>query len=385
MKLRKVIGALAKYIPFVSLLFIYTMSLYRGATTITDEMERGILIWTDALMLSVIIGGICNLLVMDRFSQLVTGKTPNIVNDFVEQDSKEFSVSYNGLIVGAFLKTGLVILVILYVITEIRLFLICCTILAVIFVLGTAINIFAAYLQAKREAENTVLSKLLDPVVLPTVISMILVLLTSQKTIGFVHQNLYAPQNTVFLILTLIAILCYVLAIAFCHFSNIYCLIAFMFEKDNSKRIQTKIDVVQEKNAKREDALRQVTEYVDEKAEQVGFFKKCVLAFGFFYAHTKVYFQGRYYAMSYLLSFVSLRLTKRLSGLLEAERIKNNGIRFCEVSAVLELLLLDMLLFIYLGSEDPCSRFFELLSTVIIIPILLSSLANLETNKHKNE
>ena len=385
MQLRKVIGALAKYIPFVSLLFIYTMSLYRGATTITDEMERGILIWTDALMLSVIIGGICNLLVMDRFSQLVTGKTPNIVNDFVEQDSKEFSVSYNGLIVGAFLNTALVILVILYVITEIRLFLICCTILAVIFVLGTAINIFAAYLQAKREAENTVLSKLLDPVVLPTVISMILVLLTSQKTVGLVHQNLYAPQNTVFLILILIAILCYVLAIAFCHFSNIYCLIAFMFEKDNSKRIQTKIDVVQEKNAKREDALRQVTEYVDEKAEQVGFFKKCVLAFGFFYAHIKVYFQGRYYAMSYLLSFVSLRLTKRLSGLLEAERIKNNGIRFCEVSAVLELLLLDMLLFIYLGSEDPCSRFFELLSTVIIIPILLSSLANLETNKHKNE
>ena len=385
MQLRKVIGALAKYIPFVSLLFIYTMSLYRGATTITDEMERGILIWTDALMLSVIIGGICNLLVMDRFSQLVTGKTPNIVNDFVEQDSKEFSVSYNGLIVGAFLNTALVILVILYVITEIRLFLICCTILAVIFVLGTAINIFAAYLQTKKEAENTVLSKLLDPVVLPTVISMILVLLTSQKTIGFVHQNLYAPQNTVFLILILIAILCYVLAIAFCHFSNIYCLIAFMFEKDNSKRIQTKIDVVQEKNAKREDALRQVTEYVDEKAEQVGFFKKCVLAFGFFYAHIKVYFQGRYYAMSYLLSFVSLRLTKRLSGLLEAERIKNNGIRFCEVSAVLELLLLDMLLFIYLGSEDPCSRFFELLSTVIIIPILLSSLANLKTNKHKKE
>ena len=385
MKLRKVIGALAKYIPFVSLLFIYTMSLYRGATTITDEMERGILIWTDALMLSVIIGGICNLLVMDRFSQLVTGKTPNIVNDFVEQDSKEFSVSYNGLIVGAFLKTGLVILVILYVITEIRLFLICCTILAVIFVLGTAINIFAAYLQAKREAENTVLSKLLDPVVLPTVISMILVLLTNQKTVGLVHQNLYAPQNTVFLILILIAILCYVLAIAFCHFSNIYCLIAFMFEKDNSKRIQTKIDAVQGKNAKREDALRQVTEYVDEKAEQVGFFKKCVLAFGFFYAHIKVYFQGRYYAMSYLLSFVSLRLTKRLSGLLEAERIKNNGIRFCEVSAVLEMLLLDMLLFIYLGSEDPCSRFFELLSTVIIIPILLSSLANLETNKHKKE
>lgn len=385
MKLRKMIDALAKYVPFVSLLFIYTMSLYRDATTITDEMERGILVWTDVLMLSAIIGGICNLLVIDRFSRLVTGKIPNIVNDFVEQDSKEFSVSYNGLFVSAFLNTGLGILVILYLITEIRLFLICCTILVIIFVLGTVINVLAVYFQAKKEAKNPVLSKLLDPVILPMVVCMIQVLVTWRKTVGLVYQNLYAPQSTAFLILTLIVVLCYVLAMAFCHFSNIYCLIAFAFKRNDSKRIQAKINAVQEKNAKRKEALRQIAKYVDEKAEQVGFFKRCGLVFLFFYAHIKAYFQERYYAVSYLLSFGSLRLTTRLSGLLEAERIKNNGICFCEVTAVLELLLLDMLLFIYLGSKDPCSRFFELLSTVIIIPILLSSLANLKTNKQKKE
>ena len=31
----------------------------------------------------------------------------------------------------------------------------------------------------------------------------------------------------------------------------------------------------------------------------------------------------------------------------------------------------------YLGSEDSCARFFELFSTVVVIPILLSSLASL--------
>ena len=44
---------------------------------------------------------------------------------------------------------------------------------------------------------------------------------------------------------------------------------------------------------------------------------------------------------------------------------------------VIELLLLDMVLFVYLGSEDSCARFFELFSTVVVIPILLSSLASL--------
>ena len=195
------------------------------------------------------------------------------------------------------------------------------------------------------------------------------------------YQNLCAPQSTAFLILILIVILGYALAMAFCHFSNIYCLIAFVFRKCDLTRMKGKIDTIQEKNAALEDALRQKTEYIDKTAEQAGPFKKCGLIFDFFGAHIRTYCLKNYYAVSYLLSLGSLKLAKRLSRLLEPGRIKNNEIRFCEITAVVELLLLNMLLFIYLGSGHPCSRFFELLSTVIIIPILLSSLSKLKTSK----
>ncbi|ODU54408.1 MAG: hypothetical protein ABT01_08575 [Clostridium sp. SCN 57-10] len=351
MRLRKVISALIKYQPFVGLLIILAISLYLGATTITDEMERNIRIWTDALIISAAIGGMCSLLVMERCSLLVTGKIPNIVDDIVEQSSKELSVSYNGLIAGAFLCAVLFILGAIYLTTKIRLFLFCCTFFAIIFVLSTVCNAFALYLQAKKSIQNHAISKLLDPVFLPMIICLIQFLVTRQKTVGFVYQNLYKPQSTVLLILSLLLVLCYVLAMAFCYYSNIYCLIAFAFEKKDSQRIQAKINAVQEKCGKRENALRQIAEYVDEKAEQVGFFKRLGLSVEFFYAHIKAHFQERYYAVSYLLLFGSLRLAKRLGGLLETERIRISGMRFCEVTAVLELLLLDMLLFIYLGAK----------------------------------
>ena len=83
----------------------------------------------------------------------------------------------------------------------------------------------------------------------------------------------------------------------------------------------------------------------------------------------------------YVLSFIRLEIIKHLNGLLEPERIKVNTIRFCGVTAVLELLALDMVLFIYLESNDPCLKFFELLSTVIIIPVLLSWLSELKSKK----
>lgn len=381
MKPIKKIGVVAKYIPIVGLLFIYAVSLYKSAMAITDEMERSVQVWTHVLVSSGICGELGSLLVMDLMSQQVAGKALNIIDDFVEQDSKECSVSYNGLTVSALLVTMLGILSVLYMITKLRVFISICSALAAVCVFFTLAEALAEYLQAKENTQNPFLSRLLDPVFLPIIICFLQLLVTNQKTVRFIYQNLRAPQNTVFLILILIVILGYALAMAFCHFSNIYCLIAFAFRKCDLTRMEGKINTIQEKNTALENALRQKAEYIDKTAEQAGPFKKSGLIFDFLSAHIRTYCLKKYYNVSYLLSLGSLKLAKRLSRLLEPERIKNNEIRFCEITAVVELLLLNMLLFIYLGSGHPCSRFFELLSTVIIIPILLSSLSNLKINK----
>ena len=95
------------------------------------------------------------------------------------------------------------------------------------------------------------------------------------------------------------------------------------------------------------------------------FFKKVGLIVPFLILHIKTYVQGRFYVASYLLSLLNFKITKRLCGLLEPDRIRINDIRFCLITTVLELLSLDFILFIYLESDSPCLKFFELLSTVV--------------------
>lgn len=89
--------------------------------------------------------------------------------------------------------------------------------------------------------------------------------------------------------------------------------------------------------------------------------------------------------MKYLLLSLKCRVTNRLSNLLNIEILKINYIRFSLIIIMLELLSLNFILFIFLKSDDPCLKFFELLSTVIIIPILLSWLAELKSKTQKRK
>lgn len=380
MERRNTLGTIAKYIPFIGMLVLYTMLLCKGITTIADEIDRNIHIWTNALVISAILGEIGSLLVIDRFNLLLTGKTPNIVDDIRDESSQDVAVMYNGMIGSTIILTAIIGFYILYTYTQNRLFLGISTIVATVFAICTAVYILAAYIKTKNEQSNF-FSKLSNPVFLPVLICLIQLLVTRKKLVGFIYRNIYEPQGDIYLIVVLIIALCYLLAVAFCHYSNLYCLLGFVFLKKDPNIIQREIACLQEQDQKREEDLRQATKYVDEQAEKVRFIKKFILAGHFCFIHLKTYIQDRFYSAVYLLSFVKLKITKRFNGLLNRERIRINGIRFCWVTAVFELLALDLLLFIYLEGDDPCLKFFELLSTVIIIPVLLSWLAELKTKK----
>ena len=106
---------------------------------------------------------------------------------------------------------------------------------------------------------------------------MIQILILTTDLVNFVCRNIYQPKSDVYLILTIIVVLCYFLIVAFCHFSNIYCLIGFEFIKRDVNKIQHKIEYLQEKEEEFEDVLRKATKYVDEKSEQGGFIKGTVI------------------------------------------------------------------------------------------------------------
>lgn len=83
-------------------------------------------------MICAIVGEVGNLLVIDRFNLLLSGKTPNFAQDVLEDDSQDVSVTYNGMIVSSLFIPALVILYYIYIVTEIQLLLSvvnysCCT------------------------------------------------------------------------------------------------------------------------------------------------------------------------------------------------------------------------------------------------------------------
>lgn len=380
MERRNTFGTIVKYVPFIGMLIVYILPLWRGVAAAADGIDRSIHIWTNALCISAILGEIGSLLVIDRFNLLLTGKTPDIVNDIRDESSEDVAVMYNGIIASTFMLTVIMGFYILYEYTQKRLFLGISIIVATILSIGTAIYILAAYVKIKSEEPN-LFSKLSNPVFLPVLICLIQLLVTRKKLVGFIYRNIYEPQGDIYLIAALVIVLCYFLAVAFCHYSNLYCLFGFVFLRKDPNTIQREIERLQGQEQKREEDLRQATKYVDEQAEKVRFLKKIGLNVHFCFIHLKTYIQDRYYSAVYLLSFAKFKITKRFNGLLHPERIRINGIRFCWITAVLELLALDLLLFIYLDADNPCLKFFELLSTVIIIPVLLSWLAELKAKK----
>jgi len=239
------------------------------------------------------------------------------------------------------------------------------------------------FLNIKRLQPTTYFSKFSNPAFIPMIIFTIQLLVTRDSLVSFVFRNIYKPQNDTFLILTLVFVMCYSLAIAFCHFSNIYCLIGFVFVKKDIEKIENRVERLEEKTDKQDEDFRKAIKHIDETSEQSGIIKKIGLSFSLWFAHIKFYVLDRVCAVLYLLSFVNFKITKCLKDLLEPEQIRISCIRFCCIFAVLELLALDMALFIFLDSDAPSLKFFELFSTVIIIPILLSWLSELKSKKRE--
>lgn len=378
MTYRKIIGSALKYLPFLGLLALNIYSLYQGMTTIADETSRNIRIWTNALQISAIVGEIGSLLVIDRFNLLLSGKTPNFVQDILEDSGQDISVTYNGMIVSSLFVPAIFILYIVYIATGIHLFSNVAITLAVLWAISTVVYFLAGYLKVKHTFRESIFSKLSNPVFVPTIVCMIQIMITQENRVGYIYHNICNPENDFFLSLALVIVLCYFLAVSFCHFSNIYCLIGFWFIKRDAIKIQRKIDLLQKKEENQEILLRHVTQDIDDVSKQTRAIKKIGLVFRFFLIHIKTYAYGRLHAVSYLLSLFNLKITKLFNHLLEPDRIRINGIRFCLITAVLELLSLDFILFIYLESDSPTLKFFELVSTVIIIPILLSWLTELK-------
>ena len=78
--------------------------------------------------------------------------------------------------------------------------------------------------------------------------------------------------------------------------------------------------------------------------------------------------------MRYLLLHLEKKAAKILVGLMDVEQLKKNTERFCKIVMVSELVILDFILATNLNPNDPCAVFFNLISTLVIIPVAITAL-----------
>lgn len=228
---RNIINIIIKYAFFVAFIIWILIHLYRDMTTISDDMERSLQVWTRILQIITMTGIVLTLLVTDCFSIMLEGKTTNVLVDYLENDSKDKEGSINALIAGITLSTVFMGLILLYVITGKEIFLTINSICIIVCILGFVINLLSQIIQAKEKNRNPETLGLLEAVLIPVVIYIIQLVITTRTTVGIVFQNIKDTQNTVSLILTLIGLLCYILTMGFCYFSNLYCILGYIVTK----------------------------------------------------------------------------------------------------------------------------------------------------------
>ena len=381
MNFKKIAGTSINYISFLGLIIVFIISLCRGALTITDDIERNIHIWTYILLISTSFCELCSFLLINRFSILLTGKAPNILDDIEEQNGPNLSVMYNGVVGNSVLFTFIFSVYMLYVFTENRIFFYVSIILTIVSMIGTLINIIAKYVITNNLDKHFLFSKLLDPIFLPIIICLIQLMITRKELVEFVYNNIFNSKNDIVMVLVLIFVLCYFLSVVYCYFSNIYCLVGSIYSLKNTYKIEYRLNFLQEKNKYQENCLRKTIEQIDKEVEDATLIQTWRFLFSFFSVHLKTYVLERIYSAFVLFLLINLKTTKCLKNMLGSKRIRLNSIRFCCVAAVFELLSLNLILFIYLENDNPCLKFFELISTVVIIPILLSWISELKSQK----
>ena len=377
---KKDVGHLTPYLPFVSLLVLSVHSFYSGVTAIGDEMERSIRIWKDVLMINAVLEMLGGLIVANQINLLLTGTSLDPISDLFGSDSSEHAIMYNTIFSNFVIVNLLFLFNLLYSFTNVRIFSILISGFIFVWGISTIIYLIASCLRGGQLKSQSRTLGFVNLVIPSVIISMLQIFITQQRCVSFVYQSIYMPSNEWILALVLIITMIYFLAVAFCHFSNIYCFIGVRFIKLDSSIIRGKINDLQALEDQREISLRQMEEDLEKELEHARLLNKITLCIRFFAAHVKIYIQGRFYAVQYLLTILHYKITKHMGSMLNPDRLRINKIRFILITAMFELLTADFLLFIYLESDSPCLKFFELISTVFIIPILLSWLMEIKTD-----
>ena len=154
-----------------------------------------------------------------------------------------------------------------------------------------------------------------------------------------------------------------------------YCLIGCRYcqrDIDREERRQYQ-DALWELEQNREKLRRKTTE-VNRTAERSGPTALFGLGIRYIWYMTLSYIREKWYAIQSLIHAVRIMIAERLRGMLEAGRFRSFSRRLLALIVTAVLLAADLVLGSFYGAESYVTRFYEMISTIVIIPVILAKL-----------
>lgn len=156
---------------------------------------------------------------------------------------------------------------------------------------------------------------------------------------------------------------------------SIYTIIGFIFWKSNIIKIEVKMVLINSKCGEIDNNLRKKATYVNRVTENQKWTQNIRVGVSFAFYNINVYILKIIYRIRYTIYFLKLHLIKYLKSFLQTS-VYN---RFCHVFknilTVVMLIIVNIYLYINFSESELIIHFYELLSTVIIIPIFLDKIS----------
>ncbi len=220
------------------------------------------------------------------------------------------------------------------------------------------VNYCAVFIKQINTASIFHQKKMLGITSLPLAWFEFQILFTRENWVMYIYRGIIQSENSEIKILMISLIVGYILITLICHYIYIYSFIGLLSQKIRIEEVNKRLERFM------------IYELQNHGNGNKGNGKYQVIKICLFFRN---YLKERVHAVRYLLMLLEKKALGTLAGLMGVGHFKKNICRFCKIVIVSELIILDFILATNLNSDNPCLVFFDLISTLVIIPVAISS------------
>lgn len=325
-----------------------------------------------------IFGLILDIIVFQFVKKYGLKKEVNPIKEFINDDSEDVAVRENSFMVRTLIYAILFfVAATVHLLTKVSLWGI---VLGAIFVLHF-VEIFGMLPEAldvmkAKGSFNNVPEKVMGEAIKNALFQLLMLYVlnvdNATKIYTWLERVCTNPQLVEIIVVGVIGGIIYLLTLSI--IISIYTIIGFCFFSYDLTKIQHKYDCMNSKYDETEELLKQETKVMNEKAQKQNFLKNLKMGVGYLKYNIKIYISKNRFLFLHTMLFFKLKCCEFFKGFLKTEVYNRFCKRVKSVLIVAMLLIVNIYLYINFSNNEAVVHFYELLSTVIIIPIVLAKI-----------